>query len=395
MSQPLLHPYQLGSLALPNRIVMAPMTRCRADNPETAATELIAEYYAQRADAGLLISEGTFVSAQAVGFINVPGIYSPAQVRGWRVVTDRVHRAGGRIFAQLWHVGAVSHPDLLGGATPVAPSAVNPQTNAFTPAGFKPTVTPRALETAEIGAVIAEFRRAAANAMEAGFDGVELHGANGYLIHQFLARSMNGRTDAYGGSIANRLRFLLELLDAVAREVPADRIGLRINPAMHGLSGILFDDETLATFEALARALDDRGLAYLHVMEPIGDTAGLPARLVHPSVAACFRGLYRGTLLGAVDYTQDSANAAISSGTVDLVAFGRAFIANPDLVSRFREHLPLAAAVRETFYAGGARGYVDYPPYDAASAPVDAANRVAPGERYGETRTRSRATAEE
>lgn len=395
MIQPLLQPYRLGSLDLPNRVVMAPMTRNRGDNPGNVATELVAEYYAQRSGAGLIISEGTFVSKQGVGFINVPGIHSPAQTLGWRKVTDAVHAAGGRIFAQLWHVGAISHPDLLDGQLPVAPSAINPQTNAFTPSGFQPTPVPRALETAEIMEIVADFRRAAGNAAEAGFDGVELHGANGYLFHQFFARSMNKRADAYGGSIENRARLLFDVLDAVEKELPAGRVGVRINPGVHNLSGIDFDDETLPLFDYVSQHLSERRIAYLHVMEPINAAEQLPDSLKKPSTAAYFRRRFEGALIAAVDYTQDSANEAIRQGHADLVAFGRAFIANPDLVTRFAQDAPLAMPFRDTFYSGGAKGYVDYPALDAAAGQGDQSGRVVAGERYAETRSQSRRNADE
>lgn len=329
MSQPLLTPYRLGTLELPNRVVMAPMTRNRGDNPANEATELVAEYYAQRASAGLIVTEGTYVSSRAVGYINVPGIFSAAQVAGWRKVAKAVHERGGRIFAQLWHVGAVSHPDLLAGSVPLAPSAINPMASAYTRDGFKGTVTPCAMTSRDIKETIGDFRRAAANAVAAGFDGVELHAANGYLFHQFFARSMNKRTDHYGGSIENRSRFLFDVIEAVRGELPSDRIGVRINPAMHRLSGIQFDDEMLPLFHSVVDRLSDAQLAYLHIMEPINPVDELPAELVRPSVAAYFRSRYRGTLIGAVDYQQESANVALSNGTVDLVAFGRAFIANP------------------------------------------------------------------
>lgn len=396
MTELLLTPYRLGSLDLPNRVVMAPMTRNRGDNPESKASDLVARYYAQRASAGLIISEGTFVSRQAIGFINVPGMYSDAQVDGWKAVTQAVHAEGGRIFAQLWHVGAISHPDLQPDAgLPVAPSAVNPMTNAFTSGGFKPTVTPRALETAEVHAVVRDFGLAASRAADAGFDGVELHGANGYLFHQFFARSMNQRTDQYGGSIENRVRFLFEVVTEVRKAFPGDRIGLRLNPAVHNLSGVTFDDETLPLFDHLIDRINAEPLAYLHVMEPINDLAGLPSHLVHPSVAAYFRKRYRGPLIGAVDYTWDTANEALRRGVVDLVAFGRAYIANPDLVERFTTGAPLAMPSRETFYAGGARGYVDYPRAGEAGGATDHANAVQPRERYAETRARSRVNAED
>lgn len=395
MMHPLLAPFRLGGLELPNRVVMAPMTRNRGDNPENQATDLVSQYYAQRASAGLIISEGTYVSRQGIGFINVPGLYTDAQTEGWRKVTAAVHAEGGRIFAQLWHVGAISHPDLQeNGALPVAPSAVNPMTNAFTHGGFKPTVTPRALETTEVDEIVRDFGRAAARAAVAGFDGVELHGANGYLFHQFFARSMNRRTDRYGISIENRARFLFEVIEAVKQAFPAERIGVRLNPAVHNLSGITFDDETIPLFEYIIERINAAPLGYLHIMEPIGDLDGLPRALIEPSVAAYFRKSYGGTLIGAVDYTFETANEALRRGYVDLVAFGRAFIANPDLVSRFATGAPLAMPSRETFYSGGANGYIDYPTLAKATVPVDLGVLVVPGERYSETRARSRVSVE-
>ena len=322
-------------------------------------------------------------------------MYTDAQVEGWRKVTAGVHAQGGHIFAQLWHVGSISHPDLQeNGALPVAPSAVNPMTNAFTAGGFKPTVTPRALETTEIAQIVQDFAAAAARAAQAGFDGVELHAANGYLFHQFFARSTNQRTDRYGGSIENRARFLFEVIDSVKAAFPADRIGVRLNPAVHNLSGITFDEETLPLFDHVVERVNADPLAYLHIMEPIGDLEDLPRDLIHPSVAAYFRKTYRGTLIGAVDYTFESANEALRQGYVDLVAFGRAFIANPDLVARFAAAAPLAQASRETFYTGGAKGYTDYPVLSEAGFSPGRGENVVSGERYAETRARSRRPAE-
>ncbi len=396
MTQPLLTPFRLGSLELPNRVVMAPMTRNRGDNPANVATDLVATYYGQRASAGLIISEGTYVSRQGIGFINVPGMYTDAQADGWRTVTSAVHAKGGRIFAQLWHVGSISHPDLQeGGALPVGPSAVNPRTNAFTHGGFKPTVTPRALETSEIGVIVQDFGRAAERAAVAGFDGVELHAANGYLFHQFFARSTNLRTDRYGGTIENRARLLFEAIDAVKLFFPADRVGVRLNPAVHDLSGVMFDDETLPLFDHVVARVNAAPIAYLHIMEPIGSLDGLPDDLIKPSVAARFRKAYRGTVIGAVDYTAESANEALRQGQVDLVAFGRAYIANPDLVERLSAGAPLAMPSRETFYAGGARGYTDYPTLTDAMHPGNGDLLVAAGERYAQTRARSRSSTEE
>ena len=395
MMPPLLTPFRLGSLDLPNRVVMAPMTRNRGDNPEHAATDLVATYYGQRASAGLIISEGTYVSRQGIGFVNVPGMYTDAQTDGWRKVTEEVHARGGRIFAQLWHVGSISHPDLQeGGVLPVAPSAVNPGTNAFTATGFKATGTPRALETSEVADIVGDFGAAAARAAKAGFDGVELHAANGYLFHQFFARSTNRRTDRYGGTIENRARFLFEVIDAVKSAFPADRIGVRLNPAVHNLSGVVFDEETLPLFAHLIERVNADPLAYLHIMEPIGDLDGLPPDLIAPSVAAYFRRTYRGTLIGAVDHTFESANDAIRRGYVDMVAFGRAFIANPDLVARFAAGAPLAQASRDTFYSGGERGYIDYPAMAETGATGNAGALVSPGERYAETRARSRTSVD-
>jgi NADH:flavin oxidoreductases, Old Yellow Enzyme family len=391
MSQPLLSPFRLGDLDLSNRVVMAPMTRNRADNPGNLPTALTARYYAQRASAGLIISEGTFVSRQGIGFINVPGLYTDAQAEAWKQVTSAIHAAGGHVFAQLWHVGAISHPDLLDGELPVAPSAVNPETKAYTKEGFKPTVTPRPLAAEEIAAIVEDFRVAAARAAEAGFDGIELHGANGYLIQQFLAKSTNRRSDRYGGSIENRTRFLFEVIDAVKREFPAGRIGLKINPAADDLAGVMFDDETLDLYRHIVTRLNASPIGYLHISEPTNVHDTLPAELFAPSVAAWFRPLYHGTIIGGVDYTQDSANAAIKAGRVDLVAFGRSFIANPDLVARFAQHVPLALADRATFYTGGAKGYTDYPDLSAEPRDRDSRHSVAVGERFFETRAKTRA----
>ena len=389
MTQALLQSYRLGDIDLPNRIVMAPMTRNRADNSELAATELHAQYYAQRASAGLIISEGTYVSPRAIGFILVPGLYSDAQVAGWRQVTDAVHAAGGRMFAQLWHVGAMSHPDLQeGGALPVAPSAINPHDKAFTKKGHTDTVTPRALTTEEIGDTVNEFRMAARNALAAGFDGVELHGANGYIFSQFFARSMNKRDDRYGGSIENRARFLFEVLEAIAQEMPLNRVGVRLNPALNNLGGVVFDDETYPLFEYVVSRLSDLGLAYIHLMEPINPIEGLD--LGGTSVAKHFRPLYQGTIITATDYTRETGNAVIEAGDADLVAFGRAFIGNPDLVERFEQRGPLTVPDRASFYGGGPEGYVDYPTLDQSKDVETVASDHRVGLDYATARSRIR-----
>ncbi len=358
-NQPLLTPYQLGPIALANRVVMAPMTRSRADNPENAATDLIAEYYAQRAGAGLIISEGTQVSKQGVGYINTPGIYSEAQVQGWQKVTAAVHAREGKIFAQLWHVGRISHPDFHNGELPVAPSAINPNDKSFTPLGFKDTVTPRALETAEVQAIVQDFKNAAANAVKAGFDGVEIHSSNGYLLHQFFNGTSNQRTDQYGGSIENRARILFEILDAFKEVIDLNRVGVRLNPSLNGAFGMTMDEETIPTFEYIVRRLNDYNLAYLHLSEPFAPVDNIPYAVTE--IAKHFRPLYRGTLIINKGFNQETGNQIITDGLADLVAFGVPFISNPDLPERFAQSAELANPDTDTFYTGGEHGYVDYP----------------------------------
>ncbi|PSR54711.1 alkene reductase [Adhaeribacter arboris] len=357
--QPLLTSYQLGSLTLKNRVVMAPMTRSRADNPENAATALAAQYYAQRASAGLIISEGTQVSPQGVGYINTPGIYSEAQVKGWQQVTEAVHAKEGKIFAQLWHVGRISHPDFHNGELPVAPSAINPNDKSFTPLGFKDTVTPRALETHEVQAIVQDFKKAAANALKAGFDGVELHASNGYLFQQFFNKVSNQRTDQYGGSIENRARFLFETLDALKEVIDLTRVGIRLNPSLHGMSGITVDEETIPTFEYIVNRLNEYNLAYLHLSEPFVPVDNVPYAVAE--IAKHFRPLYKGTLIINKGFNQEKGNQIITESLADLVAFGVPFISNPDLPERFAQNADLATPDKNTFYAGGANGYVDYP----------------------------------
>ncbi|WP_029010177.1 alkene reductase [Azospirillum halopraeferens] len=345
-----------GALTLPNRIVMAPLTRSRADNPDHAPTAMHAEYYAQRASAGLIIAEATQISPQGQGYAFTPGIHSEAQVAGWRAVTDAVHAAGGRIVLQLWHVGRISHPSLQpGGGLPVAPSAVRPAMKAFTPDGFVEIPTPRALDIGEIPGIVEDYRRAAANALAAGFDGVEVHAANGYLIDQFLRDGTNTRTDAYGGSVDNRARFLFEVLDAVVAEAGAGRTGIRLSPLSP--SNDAHESDPVGTFSPVIERLNDYGLAYLHMIE--GQT-----RAPHPGFGgdlAALRRLYRGTYMANNSYDRALAIRAVESGHADLIAFGRPFIANPDLVERLRRDAPLAEPDQATFYGGGARGYTDYP----------------------------------
>ena len=385
MTQPLLQPFDLRGLRLPNRICMAPMTRCRADNDGNVPTSLIAQYYAQRASAGLLITEGSFVSPRGVGYINVPGIYSHEQTVGWKGVTKAVHDAWGRIFCQLWHVGAMSHPRLLDGALPLAPSAVNPNDKVFGPGGHIDTVTSQEMRQNDIEETIGAFRRAAANAVAAGFDGVELHAANGYLFHQFLAASMNRRTDAYGGSIENRARFLAQVLEAIGQEMPLTRVGVRLNPSVDGSSGIKVDEETQPLFEYVCSMLSRMDVAYVHIMEPFNDIAGLP---LPQGVSMCshFRKFFNGPIISATDHSRASGNKVLASGDADLVAYGRAYIANPDLVERIEQGAHLNVPIRESFYTPGARGYTDYPRLGEGETPeiVSVDQRVSA--RYGETR---------
>lgn len=356
----LLEEYHSIALDLKNRVIMAPMTRSRANNEDHAATELIAEYYAQRASAGLIITEGTFVNPLAPGYINVPHIYTKNQIEGWRKVTTAVHEKGGKIFAQLWHVGRLSHPDMLNGQMPVAPSAINPNDKAYTKNGFTDTLVPREMTLADIDKTILDFQQAAVNAIEAGFDGIEIHAANGYLFQQFFAKCANIRTDEYGGSIENRTRFLFAVLDAVKDKIGADKIGIRIAPSLDQTFGISKDDETDALYDILVNRLNAYKLAYLHISgftRAEGDDA---LRLVL-ATATHFRSVYHGTLIINKGFDQHSANDALEAGTADLVAFGELYIGNPDLVERFAANAPLNQNDRSTYYTPGPAGYTDYP----------------------------------
>ena len=357
--QPLLQPYDMNGLQLKNRIVMAPMTRSRSDNPHGAATELTAQYYEQRAGAGLIITEGTYVSAAAAGYINVPGIYTDTQVAGWRLVTEAVHRKGGKIFAQIWHVGRLSHPDLLNGNLPLAPSPLNPNIQAYTVDGFKDTVTPQEMSLDDIQRTIADFRKAGENAVKAGFDGVEIHSANGYLFHQFFNLYSNQRTDKYGGSVENRARLLFEVIEALATVMPLNRVGARLNPSLHNAQGMMLDEGSIPVHEYIVKRLNDYDLAYLHLTEPFTPVADIPYAVAQ--VAKHFRPLYKGTLIINKGFTGASGNTVIADGDADLVAFGVPFLANPDLVERIRRQAPLNAPDMATFYTPGPKGYVDYP----------------------------------
>ncbi|WP_027126812.1 alkene reductase [Gelidibacter mesophilus] len=358
--QPLLTPYSLNELKLPNRIVMAPMTRSRADNPENAPTEdLHVPYYTQRATAGLIITEGSQVSKNAVGYIHTPGIHSKAQVEGWKKVTTAVHEAGGRIFIQLWHVGRMSHPDFHNGDLPLAPSAINPNSKSFTPEGFKATVTPKEMTLEDIKITILDFQNAAKNAVEAGFDGVEIHSSNGYLFHQFFNGTSNHRQDDYGGSIENRARFFFETLDAIAQVIPQNRIGARFNPSLHNIFGMTMDKETIPTFDYIIEKLDKNyDLAYIHLSEPFNDVSDVA--FAEPHIAKRYRPKYNGTLMISTGFDQDSGNKVIEDDDADLVSFAKLYISNPDLVGRFREHLATTQWNSDTFYTQGKEGYTTY-----------------------------------
>ncbi|MEA2602687.1 MAG: N-ethylmaleimide reductase [Acidobacteriota bacterium] len=361
----LLTPFQLGSYTLRNRAVMAPMTRNRAGEG-LAPTPIAATYYAQRASAGLIITEGSQVSPQGVGYPNTPGIHSEAQVAGWQKVTAAVHERGGRIFLQLWHVGRISHPSLQPeGALPVAPSAIAAEGMVYTYSGPQPFVAPRALELAEIPGVVEQFAHGARQALEAGFDGVEIHGANGYLVDQFLRDGTNHRTDAYGGPMENRVRFLVEVVEAVAGVWGADRVGVRFSPT--GTFNSMSDSDPVATFGHAAQALDRFGLAYLHVVEPFSGRFAVPGA---PAVAKAMRERFHGAFILNGGFDLAAADAAIASGQADLVSFGQLFLANPDLPERFAEGAPLNVPDSTTFYTGGERGYIDYPAREAVAAAV-------------------------
>src|SRR5579871_1063173 len=344
----LFDPLRLGDLELPNRMVMAPLTRSRA-GASRIPNELMATYYAQRATAGLIISEATVVSPQGIGYADTPGIWSQEQIAGWRKVTAAVHAAGGRILLQLWHVGRISHPMFLGGRLPVAPSARAAQGSVSLVRPQTPYPVPRALDREEIPAIVAAFRRGAQNAQHAGFDGVEIHGANGYLLDQFLQDSSNARVDDYGGPIENRARLHLEVTDAAVSVWGRGRVGMHLAP--RGDAHSMGDSQRRATFTYLARALGERGIAFLCAREyEAADSLG-------PELKAAFGGAY----IANEKFTFDSAQRALSEGRADAVAFGRLFIANPDLPRRFARGAPLNALRTDTLYAGGAMGYTDYP----------------------------------
>jgi 2,4-dienoyl-CoA reductase-like NADH-dependent reductase (Old Yellow Enzyme family) len=354
----LFEPLRVGDLTLPNRVVMAPLTRLRA-GPTHTPNALMAEYYGQRASAGLLITEGVPVTPQGVGYAGVPGIWSKEQTEAWKQVTKAVHDKGGRIFMQIWHVGRISDPEHLNGETPVGPSPIAAKGHVSLLRPERPYPTPRPLTTEEVAGVVQAFRQGAQNAKDAGFDGVQLHGANGYLLDQFLQDGANQRTDQYGGPIENRARLLLEATDAAISVFGAGRVGVHLAPRAdsHGIS----DSNLPATFGYVAKALGERGIAFISAREhEAADSLG-------PALKAAFGGVY----IANEKFDRDSANAAIEAGKTDAVAFGKAYIANPDLVERLQKGAPLNAPDPSTFYGGDGKGYTDYPTLAQVSVPAE------------------------
>jgi N-ethylmaleimide reductase len=364
MTYRLLEPFRLHDLELRNRVVMAPLTRSRS-GPDRVPNTTMAEYYAQRSSAGLIVSEATTISPQANGWLESPGIYTDAMEAGWRLITDTVHARGARIFLQLWHMGRASHSDFHGGRPPVSASAVRISGDGIhTPVGKQPYETPRSLETHEVAAVVADYAAAAARARAAGFDGVEIHAANGYLIDQFLQSKTNLRTDDYGGSIEKRCRFLMDVVTAVSKVWPSRRVGVRISP--NGVFNDMGSPNYREQFLHAAAALDRLNLGYLHVVD--GLAFGFH-KLGEPMTLADFRGVFRGPIVGNCGYTLENAEAAVQEGLADLIAFGRPFISNPDLVERFANGWPLAptASMTDWYSPTGAKGYTDFPTHRTAT----------------------------
>lgn len=351
----LFSPIQIGKMSLKNRVIMAPLTRCRSVE-ENVPNDLMATYYAQRASAGLIISEATQISTQGIGYPCTPGIHTQAQVEGWKKVTKAVHDKDGVIFLQLWHVGRISHSAYHGGALPVAPSAIKPTGEVYTFEGMKEYETPRALEINEIKEIVKDYARAAKNAIEAGFDGVEIHGANGYLIDEFLRDGTNIREDAYGGNIENRSRFLFEVIDAVTAEIGADKTGLRLSPS--GTFNDMTDSDPQTHFTYVCEKLNDYGLAYLHIVDALEGDIRHGANVVELST---LRDAYKGVLITCGGYDKQRGNTVIEDHQADAVAYGTLFISNPDLPERFKINADLNEPDTNTFYTQDEKGYTDYP----------------------------------
>jgi N-ethylmaleimide reductase len=365
---PLFTPHRMGDLDLPSRIVMAPLTRMRAGTEDHVPTELQAEYYAQRATAGLIITEGVAISPDGFGWANTPGLWTDAQIRGWCRVTDAVHAAGGRIVVQLWHTGAMSHPDLRNGSLPVSASDVDPEQRSVTPVGRVPTVAPQPMTRDDIRRTVADYARAARNAMIAGFDGMQIQANYLYLLAQFLNRATNRRIDEYGGEIEGRARILFEVVEAILAEVDPSKVGVKIGP-MHETGPFAANDETLPMAEYAIRELSGYGLSHLLMMGNTTDFTGTPLeKLMGDGMFQHFRPIFRGTLIANVDMTAERGNRLIVDGIADLVAFGRPYIANPDLVERLKTGAPLAEIDWSTVYAAGRHGYTDYPSIQHAMA---------------------------
>ncbi|MCJ8305117.1 alkene reductase [Shewanella sp.] len=363
MTTSLFQPIQLGNLCLNNRIVMPPMTRSRASQPGDIANDMMATYYAQRATAGLIVTEGTQISSMAKGYAWTPGIYTPEQIAGWKNVTDAVHAKGGAIFAQLWHVGRVTHSDNIGGQLPISSSAIQAENvkvfidNGTNEPGFVDAALPRAMTKEDIAQVIEQYRQAALNAVEAGFDGIELHAANGYLINQFIDSEANNRTDEYGGCLENRLRFLDEVVAAMVEAIGAERVGVRLAP-LTTLNGTV-DANPIETYIAAAALLNTHHIVYLHIAEVDWDDA--PDTPI--SFKRSLREAYQGVLIYAGRYNAEKAEQAIDAGLADMIGFGRPFVANPDLPNRIQHGFPLAEHVAETLFGGNEQGLTDYPVY--------------------------------
>jgi N-ethylmaleimide reductase len=360
----LFDPLHVGDVTIPNRIIMAPLTRMRSLQPGNVPQTLNAEYYAQRAGAGLIISEATQVSQQGQGYPGTPGIHSAEQLNGWKLVTDAVHNAGGRIVLQLWHVGRISHSSHQpGNALPVAPSALPANNSGTYTADWQmtPILTPRALELDEIPGIVADFKKGAENAKAAGFDGVQVHGANGYLLDQFLQDGSNKRTDSYGGAVENRARLLLEVVDAVVEVWGKGRVSVRLSP--YGTFNDMNDTDPVGLFTYVLRQLSDRGIAFVDLIEPRSSAAGMQDESLdgRPDAAQLFRDAFKGVLFSSGGYSPMLASEAVASGKVDATVFGRLFISNPDLPKRIASGDALNRYDRSTFYGGSEKGYTDYP----------------------------------
>ncbi|PZD79221.1 alkene reductase [Mesonia sp. K7] len=358
--QPLLKPFDLNGISLKNRVVMAPLTRNRVDNTEMLVSkDLHGKYYQQRYSAGLIITEGVAISPKSVGYSHIPGIFTKEQTEAWKEVTKMVHDKGGKIFMQLWHVGRNSHPDFHDGELPWAPSAINPNIVMRTPNGKQPTVTPKEMTLADIKQTIEEYKTAAVNAMAAGFDGVEIHASNGYLLHQFFVTSSNHRNDMYGGNEENRSRILFDILKEIKKEVPLQKVGVRLNPSLHGIFGIDLNIDTIPTFDYIIKKLNAYDLAYLHLSEPFNDVSEVPYAITQ--IAERYRPIYKRNLMINAHFDQKKGNEVLQNKLADLVAYGKAFISNPDLVERFEKNIPLTHWDTNTFYTLGKKGYTDYP----------------------------------